>query len=500
MKNWNKVVLALIIIAGFFVRLYRIDNPIADWHAWRQADTSAVSRNFIEYDFDVLHPKFNDISNIPSGKDNPEGYRFVEFPIYNIHQAVFYKIFDYFSLETWGRLTTVFASLLSIFFLYSLVKKYSHEYIGLLSAFFFAFLPYSIYYSRTILPDQMMVTASLGSIYFFDKWIEGNSKFKVKNAKLQFKNQNFSYYILGILFISAAFLLKPFALFFTLPLIYIAWKRFGLGVFKQWQLWLFAALSIAPLVAWRIWIAHYPEGIPASNWLFNGNGIRFKPIFFYWVFYERITILILGYISIVFFLLGLFSLKKIKNSGFFVSFLLSSLLYIVVIATGNVQHDYYQILIIPSLAMFCGIGVSFLFTVSKKQYLKAALVISLFLACIIQWVGYPYINQKGLVTKWSGIKDYFNINNRAIVVAGRAADTILPKNAKVIAPYDGDTSFLYYIHRKGWPAFEKSPDELVHMGATHMVLVNPTENDINGFGKKYKVLARAKEYLILKLK
>ena len=77
----------LILIAGFVVRLYRFDNPIADWHSWRQADTSAVSRNFVQNGFDLLHPKFEDISNVPSGLDNPNGYRFVEFPIYNAFQA-----------------------------------------------------------------------------------------------------------------------------------------------------------------------------------------------------------------------------------------------------------------------------------------------------------------------------------------------------------------------------------------------------------------------------
>ena len=36
----------LILLVGLLLRLYRFDNPIADWHSWRQADTSAVSRNF----------------------------------------------------------------------------------------------------------------------------------------------------------------------------------------------------------------------------------------------------------------------------------------------------------------------------------------------------------------------------------------------------------------------------------------------------------------------
>ena len=41
-------VLSILLIFGFIVRLYRIDNPVADWHSWRQADTSAVSRNYVK--------------------------------------------------------------------------------------------------------------------------------------------------------------------------------------------------------------------------------------------------------------------------------------------------------------------------------------------------------------------------------------------------------------------------------------------------------------------
>ena len=83
--------------------------------------------------------------------------------------------------------------------------------------------------------------------------------------------------------------------------------------------------------------------------------------------------------------------------------------------------------------------------------------------------------------------------------AGEKADSILPSNAKVIAPYNGDTTFLYYINRPGWPAFESSVENLKKLGATHMVLVSPTAADKNGFGKQFQIVAENKDYLILKL-
>ncbi len=473
------LILVAIIALGFVLRLYRFDNPIADWHSWRQSDTSAVSKLFIKNGFDPLHPTYYDISNIQSGKDNPEGYRFVEFPLYNLFQAGFYSIIGIFSLEQWGRLTTIFASVASMLFLFLIGRRYAGVSVGLIASFFFAFLPYSIFYGRTILPDQMMATAILGGIYFFGKWIDNTSKVET---------QNYLFYFLALLFTASAFLLKPYALFFTLPMIYLAWDRFGFGFLKKWQLWVFLFLSIIPLVAWRIWIMQFPEGIPASDWLLNGGDIRFKGAFFYWLFGERLSRLILGYFGLSFLLLGLFKKSGEKQYGFFLSFLISSLLYMTVIARGNVQHDYYQILIIPTVALLMARGVSFLFSITQSTNKVVALLVT----------GVSIVLM--LALSWYQIRDYFNVNNMAMVEAGKKADVLLPKDAKVIAPYDGDTTFLYYINRKGWPAFQDSAEKLHEMGATHMILLQPKQEDVADLMQKYDVVASSSSYLMLQFK
>src|SRR3989344_4357390 len=171
--------ISAIILLGFLLRLYRFDGPVADWHSWRQADTSAVSRIFARDGFDVLHPKYLDISNIQTGKDNPQGYRFVEFPLYNILQAAGYKLFGIFTLEEWGRIIAITSSLLCGLFLHLFVKKHFSPATSLFTLAFYMFIPFSIYFGRTILPDTSMIMASLGGIYFFDIYIskKGRSKY-----------------------------------------------------------------------------------------------------------------------------------------------------------------------------------------------------------------------------------------------------------------------------------------------------------------------------------
>ncbi|MCL6096464.1 MAG: glycosyltransferase family 39 protein [Patescibacteria group bacterium] len=471
------IILVLIFVLGFIVRLYRFNGPIADWFSWRQADTSAVSRNFVTGGFDLLHPRFDDLSNVPSGiYDNPDGFRFVEFPIYNIFQAGLFITVGHFTIEEWGRLVTIFFSLLSALFLLFIVKRRDSFLSGVLTAFFFLFLPFNIFYGRTILPDPLMVTFILGSIYFFDLWV--NSK--------RFSVFNFQF-LIALVFSILAFLIKPFAAFFMLPMVYLAFEKFGFDFLKKWQLWIFAIISLLPFGLWRAWMLQYPAGIPQSSWLFNGNNIRFKGAFFNWIFARRIAEMILGFWGLPVLILGILAKYK-KNSLFLLSFILSSLVYVSVVATGNVQHDYYQIPIIPSIAIFLGLGSAYLLN-PPKEYISRLKTVPILIVCILFMFAFS----------WFEVRDFFNINNPSIVIAGQAVDSMTPKNAKVIALYGGDTSFLYQTKRKGWASFEKPLPELIGMGADYLVIANPKPDDY-GLGKTYKVVSLTSDYILFNLR
>ncbi|MDO8461107.1 MAG: glycosyltransferase family 39 protein [bacterium] len=470
MKRIEFFLLTLILLGAFAARLYRFDGPVADWHSWRQSDTSAVSRNFIKFGFDILHPRFDDLSNGVSLIDNPMGYRFVEFPIYNLFQAGLFTIFGYFTIEQWGRLVAIFSSGVAIIFLYLIVKKYISTRAGLFAAFFYAFVPYSIYYGRVILPDQLMVALMLGGIYFFDEWIEKGG---------------FRFFPAAIL-IASSVLIKPFVLFFALPLIYLVWRKFGFGMLKKKELWIFLILSILPLILWRLWMQQYPEGIPRNDWLFNGNGIRFKGAFFHWIFAERISHLILGFFGLPLVIIGL--LVKVKKEGWFFSlFVVSSLIYVTDIATGNIQHDYYQILIIPTLAILFAKGIDFSFSKAGDLFHRYTTYLVIFVSILFM-----------LAFGWFRIRDFYSIQHPEIVEAGIAIDRLTPKDAKVIAIYNGDTAFLYQTKRQGWPVFERSMKDFVKAGATYIAFVNPRKEELN-FANEFATVEIAKQYAIFDL-
>lgn len=447
----HKYLLIIIIISAFIIRLYRIDAPLADWHSWRQADTAAVARNFIKNGIDLLHPTYDDISSTQSGMDNPNGYRMVEFPIYNAIVAIFTQT-NTFSLEIWGRLISILSSIGSLIFLYLIVKKHSDNLTALFAAFFFAFIPYNIFFSRTILPEPSMTFCFLAAIYLFDR----------------------NLIILSAIFASLALLIKVTAIFFLLPIVYLIYSR---NLFKKLNTYIFFVITFVPILLWRLWIQNFPEGIPASSWLLNGGNIRFKGAFFRWIIAERMGKLILAYGGFVLFWLGII-LKPIRKNIFFYTLLLSSVTYVVIFARGNVQHDYYQIPIIPSLAIFMALGARELWDRSK-----------IILLCLVLMI---------LGFGWYEIRGDFNINHPEIVEAGKVVDQITPPNALVIAPYEGDTAFLYQTKRKGWP-IGGDIDSKIQKGAEFYVS-NSFNDETNTLMQKYQVVDKTDKFVIIKLK
>lgn len=443
--------LSLILILGFLVRLYKIDNPIADWHSWRQADTSAVSRNYVIDGIDVLHPKYDDISSIQSGIDNPLGIRMVEFPIYNVIHASIYGSAPIFSLEKWGRILTGIISLISSVFIFLIGKKYYSPKIGLIASFFFTFLPFNVYFSRVVLPDPIGVLFVLSGLYFFG----------VNN-------------ILSCFFYALALLQKPYFGIYLIPILPELIKKENLR--KN----MFFGLSvILPFFVWRLWESKFPEGIPFYKWAFNGDEIRFKPSWWRWLMGERIGILILGAWGLVPYVAGLIEKQK---STFNYLFTFGGFVYLSLIATANVRHDYYQIMIIPIICITLALGSTWLW--KRSIFNKFILIISVLVMFLVGW---------------DRIKPFYQVNHPELMEVGRVVDTTLPKTAKIVAPYNGDTAFLYQMNRKGWPAVDDSIDGLIKRGATHYVSLDLGSFDTVNFSKRFTTVQKTNKFIILDL-
>lgn len=469
MKKITPLILFFILIIAVATRLYGFTKTIADWHSWRQSDTAAVARNFVKFGLDPLRPRFNDLSNIPSGKDNPMGWRMVEFPLY---QSVGYgvgRLFPGVPLELILRLVTIAASVGTLLLLYLLMLPTTGAFTALAGAFVYAVLPYSVYYGRSILPDPFMVFLAVLSVY------------------LVMKATDWKLLILAAMAAALALLVKPMAIFLLLPVPYLLYRRFGFSWHLLIGLFAYLLIGLFPLWVWRQWILQYPAGIAVYTWLFNEGGIRFKGAWFYWLFARRLAELMLGYWGLLPLGLGILITPTKREGWIFRWWIVGGLLYMVIIARGNVQHDYYQILLLPVVSVYVGKGLAFLLSnnvFSKTISYQLSAISLLFM----------------LAFSWYTIRSFYWINRPEIVEAGQAADKLLPKDAKVIAPYGGDTTFLYQTNRQGWPiGFDI--DKKQAMGATHYVTVSPSDSDFEtkDLANRYTVLVRNDKFAIIDL-
>jgi hypothetical protein len=475
-----RILFLLLLFFAFLVRLYKIDSEPLDWHAFRQADTISVTREYVKHGIDLLVPRYHDLANIQSGKDNLEGYRMVEFPLVNALSAFPVKYLGLPLVPT-SRMVSVLFSLGTLASLFFLVKRLSGEKVAFFTAIFFAFLPYSVFYSRALLPEPALLFFSTFSLLSFLHWLE--------TKKIGWYLSFFGSLTLGLLIKpSMAFLFPVYAglvLYHELPFKKLS-PRFFLEKTVYYSLTVAPAFLIAGglLIAWRKWIEQFPSGIPALDWLFNSNGIRFRPAWFRWLFLERFTKLISGYIGVLF--LPFAILLPTKDLFVYSSWALGILVYLIVIATGNVQHDYYQVLTLPIVCIALGRGSAWLFTLLQLRLGKklAGTSLGILIAAVF-------------FLSWQQVKGYYAINHPEYIMAGQAVDRLTPPDAKVIAPAFGDTQFLFQTNRTGWPIGYEI-EKKIELGAQYYVSTS-YDDEARALEAEYQVIEKNDTFILIDL-
>ncbi len=473
------LILFFILIIAFVFRLYKINIPLADLHSWRQVDTAAVARNFVRNGFDLFHPRYDDLSNVQSGIDNPQGYRLVEFPIYNAIFAYLYKLMPIFSLEIWGRLTTVIFSLIIIVVIYYLLLKERSRLSAAFGAFIYAVFPFFVFFSRVILPETPALAFSMLATLFI--------YLNFERKKMDFIS--IIYYLLSVFFFSVSLLIKPTLIFYLLPIMVLFYRKYKLNLIKKLDFYLYFAIALIPLIYWRFYIKNFPEGIPFSDWLITSTNtaqglksIFFRPSFFRWIFFERINNIILGGYLTVFMILGIITKHK---KYLLTSFIVSALAYTLVFQGGNLQHEYYQTLILPVLAMMIGVGIDFVFN-NKKELINPILM-SIFVFVLMGFSFYfSYFKVIG----------YYEYSQELVQEANIINSLTLPED-KIVTDRTGDTTLLYLSDRRGAPAIYREPIELKNLG--YKYLITSSTDEIRIMKPKFRIVFENEKFTLFKL-
>lgn len=483
-KTKTYLFLFLILTLGLVLRLYKISIPLVDHHSWRQTDSAAVVRNLAFGNFNLLLPQWDNLTlTNAKGLPNPNRYFFEDFPASaDIYPALAYKIFG--SNIIILRLTSIIFSLLTILFLFFLIADISSLRVGIIAAFVYAILPFSIFFSRGYFQENPLNFYTVATLFCLNRFLQ---------------RKYFRYFFFSILFNILLFLTKPYGLVFLLPEVFLFWQKKGFKFLKDPFAIIYFLVSLSPFVLWWLWVRQFPEGIPYSGWLLNEGNIRFKGAFFYWIFAERIGKLILGYYGLIFFGLGLLILGPKQELVFYLWFL-ALLTYTSVMAKGSVTHDYYQIPYLPTVAFFCAKGIDFIYSFQKKIRDKAVSVLLI-----------SAITLFGLAFSWYDIRGFYDLKS-GIDLAGDFVNKNLPSDVLIIAGDGADPTLLYNCNRQGWTVgfgsgLENLPETIETLrqkGAAYYVTTTVSQIKDTPFEKymrsKYSVLQETNQYIVFNLK
>ncbi|WP_445185047.1 ArnT family glycosyltransferase [Pseudonocardia sp. Cha107L01] len=152
----------LIIIAAVLVRVPLVFLPITYREdIWRQADTASIARNFLT-DPNILFPRIN------WGGAGP-GYVESEFPLYPWMVSLLYRIFGE---HVWlGRAVALVASAVTLWLFWRLADRVLTRRATLFALAFFAVSPLFLRLSVAYMPEATTMTAYLGSLLLFDRWL-----------------------------------------------------------------------------------------------------------------------------------------------------------------------------------------------------------------------------------------------------------------------------------------------------------------------------------------
>ena len=218
--------LLLVLIALVAMRSVWIDTPCAGAHAWRQADTLAVARNYLTEDAPFLLPRIDRRGDLT-------GICGCEFPALNYFVAVAYRMCG---LHEWvGRAVVLLISILASLCLHAHVRQRSGSSVALIAVLLMNSAPAYFYYSRCVMPDTVAVAAMLGSLWAFGRWLACDRASWLAGSA-----------------VAAAFalLVKPSAGILLFGFAFCLLRRDGLGVLRQVRLWLWTAAILLPFLWW----------------------------------------------------------------------------------------------------------------------------------------------------------------------------------------------------------------------------------------------------------
>ena len=433
------------------VRLILINQPYIDHWSWRESDVAAIARNFSENGFHFASPQIDWAGDTP-------GYVGTEFPVLPFLAAICYKFTGV--CEWIGRSQAVVLFAVSLPFFFLLVREIFGSTAAIWATFFYGFAPLNVFAGRSFMPDVPSLSLALMGLYFFVRWLQNDKWIPFFSAALA---------------ISLSILIKVTTIVIAAPLLFLIWQKWRWNFVKRPALWLFAAITILPAVAWY-WHGHQIAEKFYPHHFFGEGGIWIENFSWYLGIARRAATSSLTPGLSIMAVIGLFVAPRSRYSGLFHCWLAAMILFVIVVGYGN-RHQWYQLPLVPIAAAFAGAACAFIGSkiVSSRT---AAVTLSVLLASSFAVLAYLYV------------RPLYESSAAQLRDAGLELNKITAPDALIVAADTGDPTIFYYAERKGWHFLEENGiydgnpndsqraivdlEKLRSRGGTHLVLTANT--------------------------
>jgi hypothetical protein len=323
------VVVVGLFSAGIGLRLVNLTNPPLDFHAWRQLRAATIARGFYYQWFAKVDPQLK-----PLAIDLGSRFETLEPRLFESLVAATYVLIKKEVLWV-ARLYTILFWMIGGLGVHLLAKRMTSLDGAVVALAAYLFMPYGVSASRSFQPDPIMVIWVIWAAYAFYRWSE------VKTWK---------WAVLAGILGGIAVLIKVFAVFpVSVVAVLVVLSNWSIkDAWKKPQIWLAAALMVTiPALYYLMQVGNLASGY-VGDWVTAFRGLLIQPSFYVrWLnFLHRLVDL-----SLVF--LGLISILLLPRRGVLVMLGLwfGFLLLGMSVPSLIITHDYYNLLIIPLVAL-----------------------------------------------------------------------------------------------------------------------------------------------------
>ena len=405
------------LLFGFCARAATYKSPLLDHHAWRQADTASIARNFYRDRLNILYPQ------IDQRGSQELGYVETGLELFAFVVALLAKLVG-FTPEI-GRLLSALLFICSCRMVWLFVSRRYGEECGIVAAFLYAFgFPLLLWAERSFMNEALLICLSIGALLLAQRYLELR------------RGRDLALLVLTTALVGAIKL--PYLIVWA-PIVGLFLEADGSRAWR-WPLGLMMLVNVIVAAAWYL---HAHQLAAVTGLSFGMTDKLFDPdvVFsasFVRVIASRIFKDILGPVGVAGALAGLWYgvrerrwCEALGVAGFAA--------YLVLVAGGNYIHDYYQLALIPIAPSLVSFGLVRL--VSKLAHSperrRGALAVALGVAALSTFV------------RSASAHSWYEYPASDVELCRTIGGLSAPDD-RVVVLGSSDPKLLFCIDRRGW--------------------------------------------------